>query len=483
MEKILTFVKGINKKVWIIGACAVLVLSMAAIILFCMIPAPKILINGERDITLPVFEQYNDAGASVMINNEQQDGIIIENNVKTDTVGSYTVVYKFTHGKKTYTATRNIHIVDNVAPQITLNGASEVTVSALHLYKEESAVVTDNYDTEIASKLETAQKQNEDGSYEVRYSVKDASGNSAEAVRRIIIKDIVAPAITLNGGKSVVLLLGDTYTESGFSANDDLDGNITSRVTVTGGVNTAIRGANYLTYSVTDNAGNHTSVTRKVMVYSPEDVAANRVCLTFDDGPSSKVTTRILDILKANNVKATFFICDYSADELPIIKRMVDEGHTIGIHGYSHVYRDIYASEEAFMNNVYTLRDKLKNDTGYVATVIRFPGGSSNTASAFNKGVMTRLTKLVEERGFRYFDWNVSSGDAKSGTASSTKIYNNVIGGLRHGRTNMVLMHDIASKTTTADALQNIINYGKANGYSFCEINDLTPDIHHGVNN
>ncbi len=483
MGKFSSFIKGINKKVWIITACVLVTLVVGFFALFFLVQKPKIEIIGNEDITIPVFETYNDEGALVSLNNNLQDGLIVENNVKTDTIGNYTVVYRYTFGRKTYSATRNVHIVDNVAPEITLNGAAEITASSFDLYKEEGATASDNYDTEISNKIEITSRQCEDGNYEINYLVKDTSGNSASVTRKVIIKDIVSPVISLKGNKTVVLMLGDTYNESGFTATDDLDGNITSKVRVIGSVNTAVRGSNYITYSVTDNAGNSTSVTRKVSVYSPEDVSANRICLTFDDGPSSNVTVRILDTLKANNVKATFFICNYSADKLPIIKRMIDEGHAIGIHGYSHVYADIYKSEEAFMNNIYSLRDKLKNDTGYVADIIRFPGGSSNLASSFNKGVMTRLTKLVTEKGFRYFDWNVSSGDAEGKTASKTKIYNTVISGLRHGRTNIVLMHDYSTKSTTADALQSIIDYGKTNGYSFGEINDLTPDVHHGVKN
>lgn len=483
MGKLSSSKRGTSKKAWIITACVFITLAAVFVAMFFLVQKPKIEIIGNKDITIPVFDSYNDEGAFVTINNSLQDGLIVENNVKTDAVGNYTVVYKYTVGGKTYSATRNVHIVDNIAPEITLNGAAEITISDFSLYKEEGAAASDNYDIDVPNKIEITSTQCQDGNYEINYFVKDISGNSAFVTRKVIIKDIISPIISLKGNKTVVLMVGDTYKESGFTATDDLDGNITSRVRIIGSVNTAIRGSNYITYSVTDKAGNSASVTRKVSVYSAEDVAANRICLTFDDGPSSDVTVRILDTLKANNVRATFFICNYSADKLPIIKRMINEGHAIGIHGYSHVYADIYQSEEAFMNNIYSLRDKLKNDTGYVSDIIRFPGGSSNSVSSFNKGIMTRLTKLVTEAGFRYFDWNVSSGDAEGKTASKTQIYNTVISGLQHGRTNIVLMHDYSTKSTTADALQSIIDYGKANGYSFSEINDLTPDVHHGVRN
>ena len=208
------------------------------------------------------------------------------------------------------------------------------------------------------------------------------------------------------------------------------------------------------------------------------------IALTFDDGPSSDVTVRVLDTLKANGIKATFFICDYDEDKLPIIKRMIDEGHTIGIHGYSHDYSQIYTSNDAFMENINKLKNKLKEDTGYDAYVIRFPGGSSNTVSEkYCVGVMSQLVQTVTDSGLMYMDWNVSSGDAEGNNRPVNLIIKNVTGGFKHNRNNVVLMHDTSVKQTSADALQSIITYGKNNGYSFYPISKDTIPVHHGVNN
>lgn len=129
--------------------------------------------------------------------------------------------------------------------------------------------------------------------------------------------------------------------------------------------------------------------------------------------PGDRVTPRVLDTLKAYNVRATFFIVNYGESGKALIRRMIDEGHTVAIHGYSHDYASIYKSDEAFMQNVYRLRDRLRADFGYEATIIRFPGGSSNTVSRqYSVGIMSRLAQRVQNEGFTYFDWNVSSGDA-----------------------------------------------------------------------
>ena len=151
---------------------------------------------------------------------------------------------------------------------------------------------------------------------------------------------------------------------------------------------------------------------------------------------------------------------------------------------YSHDYAAIYKSDEAFMQNIYRLRDRLRSDFGYEAAIIRFPGGSSNTVSRqYSVGIMSRLAQRVQAEGFTYFDWNVSSGDAAGTPASSGQIYNNVTSALRHGRSNVVLMHDAGAKGTTADALPDIIRYCLANGYSIQPITPATKPVHHGIAN
>ena len=134
------------------------------------------------------------------------------------------------------------------------------------------------------------------------------------------------------------------------------------------------------------------------------------------------------------------------------------------------------------MSNLTKLQKKIKNTTGYTPTITRFPGGSSNTVSSFNPGIMTRLTKLVLKKGFTYFDWNVSSGDA-GGAKNGDQMYRNVKRGLYSKGNNVVLMHDFSSNSKVLDALPKIIKYGKNHGYVFKKITKSTPMVTHGVNN
>ena len=190
------------------------------------------------------------------------------------------------------------------------------------------------------------------------------------------------------------------------------------------------------------------------------------VYLTFDDGPSP-VTPKILDVLAEKKVKATFFVFSTNTDYYHYMKRVAEEGHAFGLHSFSHDYNKLYKSEAAFWDEFNRISAVIKEQTGIESKVIRFPGGASNTISKFNPGIMTRLTKDVEAKGYAYFDWNVDSGDANSNNVAADRIVNNVISGTGNEKNAVVLMHDAAGKSTTAQALPRIIDYYMQKGYMF----------------
>lgn len=269
--------------------------------------------------------------------------------------------------------------------------------------------------------------------------------------------------------------------KSGATAIDDLDGDISSNVKISGNVDTNKVGNYIVQYEVTDASGNKSKKERKVAIIEKSQTAGV-IYLTFDDGPSATSTPYILDILKEEGVKATFFIINYNENVEYLVKRIVNEGHAIAIHGYLHDYNQIYKSVDAYMENIVKLREKIKKTTGVDTKITRFPGGSSNTVSNFNPKIMTKLTQKVVQDGYRYFDWNVSSEDAGS-AETSEEVYKNVTENLSHKRSNVVLMHDFSNNKKTINALKNIINYGKNNGYNFEKITEDTPMITHRVNN
>ncbi len=178
------------------------------------------------------------------------------------------------------------------------------------------------------------------------------------------------------------------------------------------------------------------------------------VYLTFDDGPSSNTET-VLNILKENDIKATFFVVNTDVEAHQYLyKRIVDEGHTLGIHTYSHQYTKIYSSVESYLEDFNKIFTKVYELTGVKPTVFRFPGGSINT---YNQHIYTEIISEMLRRGFTYYDWNVSSGDAGI-TYTSQDIRRAVVNGVGDKEKSIVLMHDSAPKGATAGALQQIID-------------------------
>lgn len=179
-----------------------------------------------------------------------------------------------------------------------------------------------------------------------------------------------------------------------------------------------------------------------------------KVYLTFDDGPST-YTGKILDILDEYNVKATFFVVGKTDEaSLDSYKRIVEEGHTLGMHSYSHKYGEIYKSVDAYAEDLTKLQEHLYLTTGVWSRFCRFPGGSSNTVSQVD---MDNLIDYLNEQGITYFDWNISSGDAAKGYVSMHSIVDNVMCNIEKHNNCVVLMHDAADKLTTVEALPVII--------------------------
>ena len=202
-----------------------------------------------------------------------------------------------------------------------------------------------------------------------------------------------------------------------------------------------------------------------------------KVYLTFDDGPSI-YTDEILDILEANNVKATFFVVHYDNEKLwPAYKRIVKDGHTLAMHSYTHVYREIYADEESFKKDVDEIHDFLYDLTGYDCKYYRFPGGSSNNVSNVD---MQLCMKYLDEQGITYFDWNSLSGDADGRYHTGPELNANIMNYVRSNEgDSVVLMHDLSDRHYTVEGLQELIDTLKAEGYEICPIDENTPLVQH----
>ena len=414
-------------------------------------------INGDKYVEVDYNTKYNDKGASYkLFGIDVSKSIKIKNNVNTKKIGKYKVTYLIKYFFISIEKSREVAVLDKSAPIITLKGEEKSVICPNSVYSEEGFEAKDAVDGDVTKKVKTKIKEDK-----IIYTVTDKAGNKAKKIRSIIKEDKEAPKITLIGKDITVINLSYKYVDSGYNVSDNCDTDI--KVTQEGNVDVNKEGKYTLTYVATDSSGNEARVSRTISVQR-QTGGTGVIYLTFDDGPSSTGSTeKILEVLRNNGVKATFFVTGNGPANL--IKKEHDEGHVVALHTYSHSYANVYASVDSYFNDLNKISDLVFSQTGERSNIIRFPGGSNNTVSnRYSSGIMDILTKQVIEKGYIYFDWNVSSGDAGS-CITPNCVYNSVVNGLSKSRSNIVLMHDI--KWFTANALDDIIKYGQNNGYSF----------------
>lgn len=449
-----------------------LVISAGCIYNFLLLP--NIRLKGSRHIEIDYLSEYKEPGYSAyFLHDDITNQVKVTNNINSKKLGDYKVIYSVDIDGFKRKVVRNVRVTDKTGPVIELTNGTDVHVCPGREYVEEGYKAFDSYDGDVTDKVQVVTTRDK-----ISYSVRDKHGNTTSIKRNIIYEDKEKPEITLNGDNIVYMFVGDTYQDSFVNVVDNCDSNLQDSVKVSNNVNMSEAGSYHVTYTVKDSSGNENTITREVIV--SEHGKNGTIYLTFDDGPKNGTTNVILDILKEEGVKATFFVTNSGPDEL--IKRAYDEGHTIALHTASHNYSIVYASVDSYFNDLNIVSERVKNITGVESKIIRFPGGSSNTISRkYSSGIMSYLTSEVLKRGYRYYDWNVSSGDAAGGRPTASMIYDNVVSNLSKNRVNMVLMHDI--KTYTRDALRDIIRYGKENGYVFDKITQDTEMITQRVNN
>ena len=434
---------------------------------------PQVKLNGQTVVTINYKEKFTEEGyKAYFLNKDISDKVVVSGEVDSDKLGTYKITYTIDGIFKKKT-TRLVKVKDISKPVLDINDDENVYLCPGEKLKKELVKAYDNYDGDITDEVEIIESNDK-----VIYRVSDSSGNVTEFRKKIIYKDVLPPIIKLNGSKYVYAFKDENYVDAGFTVTDNCDSDIFDKVEVSGEVDTARVGKYKIDYNVTDQGGN-TSVETRTVVVSERDKPGT-IYLTFDDGPQNGTTDVILDILKEEGVEATFFITNKGPDEL--IKRMYDEGHTVALHTATHNYETVYSSVDAYFDDLSLINERVKRITGEYSYIIRFPGGSSNTISRrYSQGIMSELTREVVDRGYKYYDWNLSSGDAEGGRPTPETIRDNVINNLKKTRVNMVLLHDI--KSYTRDAIRDIIHYGKDNGYTFEKITMDTEMITQRVNN
>ncbi len=415
-----------------------------------------------------------DGDLTVQVTSEEKDGKIFY--TVTDSSGNIG------------TAERTLVYKDVIAPVITLTQGNKISRDKGYDFVDPGFTAADECDGDLTSQVTVSGTVDGHtyGTYVLTYTVTDSSGNIGEVKRTVQIADLNKPVITLSGEVKTYIKVGTAYTDPGFTASDNIDGDITSKVSVSGSVDTSKMGINTITYSVSDSFGNTTTTTRKVYVYRQQAVAnpvnpGNKVVyLTFDDGPSSQ-TARLLNILDKYGVKATFFVTNQFSSYQYMIGETHRRGHTIALHTLTHKYEKLYSSEEAYYEDLFGIRDIVVAQTGVEPTIVRFPGGTNNTVSRkYCSGIMSALTQSISRFGYLYCDWNVSSGDA-GGATTSSGVANNVISGIQKHNVSVVLQHDI--KSFSVEAVDDILFWGIQNGYTFLKMDNTTPMVHFSPKN
>ncbi len=396
-----------------------------------------------------------------------------EGKVDTSSVGDYPVKYRFRGQSQTVT----VQVRDTKAPELTVRN---YTTDLAEKLKPEFFVQEVKDASKVSLKFDRQEKFTKAGTYDINIVAEDASGNSTQKTAKVILKkDETAP--TIEGADDVTILQGKTMDFlSGVTVKDDMDPDPVFEVDDKQ-VDLNAPGTYTAVYTAKDRSGNETKVERKIVVKKNEELDQKIVYLTFDDGPSQN-TGKILDILKKYNAKATFFVTGNNQKYDSMMKRAYDEGHAIGLHTYSHDYKEVYASEKAYFEDLKKISDLVEKVTGEKSHIIRFPGGSSNTVSAqYTKGLMTLLTKKVQEKGYQYFDWNCDSTDASGNNVPVDVLVKNATScSSQHIN---ILMHDTDAKGTTVKALPKIIEYYRDKGYTFKAITVDSYTAHHNVNN
>lgn len=401
------------------------------------------------------------------------EDVVFRGKVDTSTPNIYEVQYQY--DDKVYPF--SVEVADTLPPILEVRDIKTDTYADV---TAQDFIVSVSDGSKYAFRIDGVSQPGQEGETKVTITAKDEYGNVTKKTAKLTRqKDETAPQIE-NFEESISILQGENYQPHTYTPTDDLD--LSPEIVIdASNLNSSATGTYPVIYTVQDNSGNQKSYTQNVTVLENPEFGKPVCYLTFDDGPS-ETTIQILSILKQYGAKATFFVIGANPNYYHLMKNIVDEGHTIALHTFTHDYATLYASEEAYFSDLQQISDLVESQTGIKSNVIRFPGGSSNTiAASYSPNLMSQLVQDVEARGYVYFDWNADSTDASGNNVDPATLVANATQGI--GQENVVLlMHDTDAKSTTAQALPQIIQSYQNAGYIFKGLTVDSPEVHHSVN-
>ncbi|MCI9040751.1 polysaccharide deacetylase family protein [Dubosiella newyorkensis] len=426
-----------------------------------------------RDIVVEYKEKFDPKDNIKRVFGGSKDDVKIEGTIDTNAKGEYPITY--TYGNEKINAIVNVK--DQKPPVLTLQeakvdmkdkGDPKLIIKEV---KDASEVTFDfKYDKKTFD---------ERGKHKIEVTATDEDGNTTTETGTLIREEDSKAPTLVDPDQKITIKQGQELDLSAIKVKDDFDPEPT--VTMDEEFDSEEAGKQTIMIKVSDRSGNEKEYEQIVNVKEDPAYGKKVVYLTFDDGPSEN-TAKILDILDKYNAKATFFVTGNHPEYNKYMKRAAKEGHTIGLHTYTHNYSQLYSSEEAYFDDLQQISDMVEDVTGKKSKVIRFPGGSSNMISAnYVDGLMTTLTQKVQEQGYQYFDWNVDSTDASGNGVPVSQLVENATAS--DDQYINILMHDTDAKDTTVEALPEIIKYYKDKGYVFLGLDTDSYAPHHNVVN
>lgn len=456
-----------NKK--IVYALIVVLIGLLGVHLYFNAHPLKLI---STEITVDVDEKYNYKDNISYVYLGSVDDVKIDKKIDTSKIDDYDITYSYKGNKLKC----HISVEDKKGPILKLKNYKTDTVE--ELTPDVFVESCEDY-SEFEIHIETEDLSSVGKTTVVIKAVDKYGNETVESCELERIEDTTPPII--NGVQEYVeVMQGDYFDYQAVSVEDDMDSN--PSLEINGWIDFGVPGTYTVNYMAVDRTGNIASVDSTIVVMANAEANMRVVYLTFDDGPSYN-TASVLDILDRYGVKATFFVTGNGQNYNDNIVRAYQSGHAIGLHTYTHDYATVYASVDAYFQDLNNVGDMVQNIIGYRPDIIRFPGGSSNTVSAnYTPGIMSQLVNKVQEKGYQYYDWNVSSSDASGfGVPSATIVQSSTA---TSADKVMILFHDATGKETTVEALPAVIEYYKNQGYAFMPISKSTSFVcHHGVNN
>lgn len=405
---------------------------------------------------------------------DSKTNVTFQGDVDSNVLGKVEASYQYKN--KTYPFT--VEVKDTKGPDLVLK---DIKTDTNQVVAQNDFIESVADASEYSLRMDGDIYPGQSGKTQVTITAKDSHGNTTTktaTLERVIDKK---PPKIENFQEKVDLLQGDHFTVQQYTAIDDMD--LEPQVAVDSSqLNTDVPGTYTINYTAIDRSGNMKTYKQTVNITENPDFGKKVCYLTFDDGPSA-LTKDILKTLKDNDAKATFFVTAFDPNSCGTMKTIVDDGHTIALHTYSHDYPTVYSSQEAYFKDLQDISNLVEQQTGVKADVIRFPGGSSNSISAsYCPGIMSDLVQEVQNRGYSYFDWNIDSTDASGNGVAVEQIVENATAGIGMDDV-VILMHDTDAKQTTAQALPQIIAAYRDAGYVFKPLTKNSTPVHHNVVN